>query len=68
VTVRSWESFPDPNKARDIHRYASISGRLEELIARNLLVEALEKSRDVVREAERYPITFLYQREHWFSR
>ena len=60
MTVRSWENFSDPIKARDIHRYASISGRLKELIARNLLIEALAKSRDVVREAERYPVTFPY--------
>jgi hypothetical protein len=33
---------------------------LEEQTARNLLIEALSKSRDVVREAERYPVTFLY--------
>ena len=68
MTVRNWESFSDPIKARDIHRYASISDRLEELIARNVLVESLAKSRDIVREAQRYPVTFLYQREHWFSR
>jgi hypothetical protein len=58
--VRSWEMFSDPSRARDIHRYDSVSDRLEEQTANNLLIEALAKSRDVVREGERYPVTFQY--------
>jgi hypothetical protein len=53
MIVRSWERCLDPSRARDSHRYAGGSDRLEEQTARNLLIEALAKSRDVVREAER---------------
>jgi hypothetical protein len=57
---RSWERFSDPSLARDTHGYASVSDRLEEQTASNVLIEALDKSRVVVREAERYPVTFHY--------
>jgi hypothetical protein len=60
MIVRSSEKFSDPSRARDIHRYASVSNRLEEQTASNLLIEALAKSQDVVREGERYPVTFHY--------
>jgi hypothetical protein len=59
MLVRIWERFSDPFRARDTHRCVGGSGRLEEQKASNLLIEALSKSRDVVREAERYPVNFL---------
>jgi hypothetical protein len=60
MIVRSWEKFWDPSRARDILRDAGVFDRLEKQTARNLFVKAVAESRDVVREAERYPIPFLY--------
>jgi hypothetical protein len=60
MVVRSWEMFWDPSRARDILRDAGVFDRLEEQAVRNLLVKALAKSRDVIGEAKRYPIPFLY--------
>jgi hypothetical protein len=59
MIVRSWEKFWDPFRARDILRDAGVFDRLEKQTARNLLGKALAESRDVVREAERYPNPFL---------
>jgi hypothetical protein len=56
---RSWRRCWASSRARDIHRYAGVFDRLEEQTARDLLIEALVKSRDVVREAERYPVPSL---------
>jgi hypothetical protein len=58
--VRSWERVLDPSRARDIFRTPvfSIDCRSKQHVT--LLVKALAKSRDVIREAERYPIPFLY--------
>jgi hypothetical protein len=60
MIVRSWERFSDPSRARDTHRCVGGSDRLEEQTACNLLIEALANSRDIAREAERYPVAFLY--------
>jgi hypothetical protein len=56
----SCEKFWDPSRARDILRDAGVFDRLEKQTARYLFVKALAESRDVVRDAERYPIPFLY--------
>jgi hypothetical protein len=61
MIVRSWEKFWDPSRARDILRDAGVFDRLEEQTARNLLFKALEKFRNVMREAARgYPIPLPY--------
>jgi hypothetical protein len=60
IIIRSWERFWDPSRARDILRDAGVIDRLEKQTARNFLVKALAKSRDIIKEAERYPIPFLY--------
>jgi hypothetical protein len=62
MIVRSLEKYWDPSRARDILRDAGVFDRLEKQTARYLFVkgQALAESRDVVREAERYPIPFLY--------
>jgi nitrate reductase NapE component len=60
MIVRRWEGVWDPSRARDILRDAGVFDRLEDQTARNLLVKALAKFRDVIREAERYLIPFLF--------
>jgi hypothetical protein len=69
MIVRSGEGFWEPSRARNFLRDAGVFDQLEEQKARNLIVKALAKSRDVVREAERYPIPVpFHKRGHWFRR
>jgi hypothetical protein len=56
MIVRSWEGFWDLSRVLGILRDAGVFDRFEKKTARNLLVKALEKSRDVFRETERYPM------------